>query len=50
MYETYLVTTGCREDWTSTETMEEAVEVQTEYSNEHPHEDVAIFMNIGDVF
>jgi len=50
MYDTYIVTTGCPENWTSAETIEEAEKVEEDYHDEYPHEDVTIFMNIGDIF
>jgi len=47
MYDAYVVTTGSPDQWTFTDSIEEAQDVAIEYQNEHPHEDITIFQNIG---
>ena len=47
MYDAYVVTTGSPENWTFTESIEEAEAKAMEYTIEFPHEDVTIYENKG---
>ena len=47
MYDTYVVTTGSPDQWTFTDSIDEAEAKAREYSDEFPHEDVAIYENKG---
>ena len=47
MYDTYVVTTGSPDQWTFTDSIDEAKAKAREYSDEFPHEDVTIYENKG---
>ena len=47
MYDAYVVTTGSPDQWTFTDSIEEAEAKAVEYSEEFPHEDVTIYENKG---
>ena len=45
MEQEFIVTTGHPDTWQIVDTMEEAREIQAEYLEKHPHEDVAVYVH-----